>query len=325
MGIHMLTAGKLQDVIDAGVPFTWAEAVAVVQQAIASYERERAGAPNAPRLENLWLSPDGAVLCDGCMPALTVGDAAALLDALLRHAGATNLPGGLQYTLARATRQVDAPPLDSIAALATALCRHERGERSTVLRELYSRAIDLPPRTAAAPQIPRAASVPSPTHIPEGALTRIGLAREEESGSPRVTRRPAVAERRRTGPSVDELRRELRAADAELFDADPVLAGTEADTPPRLPPLADSEVRPHRRRWILGGITAAMIAFGVGYGCTYEWQHRGVQPNQVQVLPVASPTLRGSSTVDAPRPADDPFTADRSSVGGGPRSAPQAR
>src|SRR5262245_1915713 len=109
----MLTAGKLHDVIETGVPFTWAEAVAVVQQVIASCERDRAMAASAPRLENLWLALDGAVFCDsGMPPALTVGDAATLLEALLRHAAATSLPGGLQYTLARAKHQVDAPPYD---------------------------------------------------------------------------------------------------------------------------------------------------------------------------------------------------------------------
>jgi hypothetical protein len=325
----MLRAGKLQDVIDTGVSFTWAEAVAVVQQVIACHERERAGAPTAPCLENLWIAPDGAVLCEGGWPALTVGDAAMLLETCLRRAGETNVPGGLRYTLARAMRQVDAPPLDSIAALAMALSRHERAQASAILSDLYSRTIDAAPRTSAAEASPKAVSMPPRTAISERAPTPMRPAREGESE--RGTRRSAVPERRRNGPAVDALRRELRAADAVLYGAhvwentgntgntgedvtlfprrsdlyDPVLVRTAADTQRPPPTFLNGEApRRHLVRWIVGALTAVLISFGVGYGAAYEWHHREAQS---ALLEVGSDTPR-HVTVDEPPLAGDPFS-----------------
>jgi hypothetical protein len=297
----MLIAGKLQEVIDSGMPFTWAEAVAVVQQVIASYERERAGTSTPPRLENLWLAPDGTVLFEGCMPALTVGDAATLLDALLQHAQTMKLPGGLQYTLARATCQVDAPPLESIAALAKALSRQERAERTAILRDLYARTMNLAPGAVDPPPSPSVVSIKSRTAPSERTPTRV--AGEAGGGGPLVTGCPVVPERRLSGPSVAELRRELRAADAELYapvgDAgeettllpdmselyDPVLARTDADTLRRVLKSPDLEMRRrHLLQWIAGAMTAVLIAFGVGYGATYEWRHRGAHYPRVQLF-----------------------------------------
>jgi hypothetical protein len=328
----MLTAGKLQDVVETGAPFTWAEAVAIVQQVIASSERDRAGAPSAPGLENLWLAPDGAVFCDnGMPPALTVGDAATLLDALLRHAGGTSLPGSLQYTLARAKHQVDAPPYESIAALAKALSRQERAGRTAILRDLYSRTMNPAPRTAETPQAPRAVSMPSRTAVSERTPTPIDLAGRAADGGPHFTRRPAAVERRRNGLAVDELRRELRAADAECYRAhvrpaddntrlpgmselDPMLTRTEADTLRSFSTPRDSRFpRQPLVWWIVAGMAAVMIAFGAGYGFTYEWRHRETQPHRVQLLKVGSPAPDGFRTADAPAVTDEPVspTADR--------------
>jgi hypothetical protein len=308
----MLQAGKLQDVIDTGVPFTWAEAVAVVQQVIASCERERAGTSSPPRLENVWLAPDGSVFCDGGVPALTVGQAATLLDALLRHARVNNVPGGLQYTLARATRQVDAPPVESIAAFATALARHERAERSVILSELYSRMMDLA-GTADAPPSARVVSMPCRASTSEPAP----VAREGQAEGRRVSSPPDLPERRRSGPSVAELRRALRVADAERYarvgenvDADstrlphtsdlydPVLARTEADTGSAVPSFLDSEIRPrHLGQWIVGAMAAVLIAFGVGYGATYEWRHRGTPHPRVLLVQGGSPPAMGKASL----------------------------
>src|SRR6202035_2460603 len=54
--------------------------------------------------------------------------------------GTTRVPGGLRYTIARALREVVAPPFDSLADLSSALMRQERLDRSVVLRGLYARA-----------------------------------------------------------------------------------------------------------------------------------------------------------------------------------------
>jgi hypothetical protein len=298
----MRIAGKLQDVIDTGVSFTWAEAVAVVQQVIASAERERAATSTPTRLENLWLAPDGTVLFEDGPPALTVGDAATLLDALLRRAPAGHLPGGLQYTIARATRQVDAPPLASIAAFAAALSRHERAERSAVLSDLYSRTMDSGARASVAPQSARV--VPMPCRTASSELPPARVPGESGRGGLHVTGRSAVDERRRSGPSVAELRRDLRAADAELYAHveaaardditrlplmserdDPVLVRTDADRLLRVRAFPHSQRhRRHLLRWIVAAVTAVATAFGVGYGATYEWRHRGAQYIRTQLF-----------------------------------------
>src|SRR5688500_14638182 len=107
---------------------------------------------------------------------------------MLPRGGPTPVPGALRYTMARAMLEVDAPPFDSIDELSAVLQRHEKGDRTVVLREVYARA-----RAAAAS---------------------------------RVIAFPG--DRRRRGPQAAELRRQLRQADEELYIAGAALASAPA-------------------------------------------------------------------------------------------------
>jgi hypothetical protein len=138
-------------------------------------------------------------------------------------------------TLARALRDVEAPPFDSLLELSAALTRQEQGDRSAVLRDLYARAAATP-------------------------LRIVGL----------------DGERRRRGPSVAELRRQLREADEELFGQLNAIQPAPEKSPGSevlgsLELRAESvDVTPTAQRhtaWrrIVGAAAAATFAFGVGY------------------------------------------------------------
>jgi hypothetical protein len=105
--------------------------------------------------------------------------------------------GSLRYTIARAALEVEAPPFDSVDELSQALGRHERGERTAVIRGVIERA--------------RA------------------LSRSSE-------RDPTPFERRRSSWSAADLRRELRDADARDFEQQQALRALSAMTTTR-PPL----------------------------------------------------------------------------------------
>jgi hypothetical protein len=117
------------------------EAVAIVQQLIVAPNPERLTPPlGPPTPATVFISSDGSVSCSTSDSTFAVSDLAALLDVMLPPSGNTAIPGELRYTIARARMEVDAPPFDSLADFSRALARHERGERTVVLRRMIERA-----------------------------------------------------------------------------------------------------------------------------------------------------------------------------------------
>ena len=116
------------------------EAVAIAQKLIHEPRQCPLTAPlGPPAAGNVFLDDEGSVACSGCQSTPTVTEVAILLQALLPE-GAPNVSGPLRYTVARALHEVDAPPFDSLDALSASLARHERGDRSRVIRGLVLRA-----------------------------------------------------------------------------------------------------------------------------------------------------------------------------------------
>jgi hypothetical protein len=68
-----------------------------------------------------------------------VSEVGRLLEAMLLQGSRQAVPGGLRYTVARASLEVDAPPFDSLRALSSSLSRFEKGDRRQVLRTLLAR------------------------------------------------------------------------------------------------------------------------------------------------------------------------------------------
>jgi hypothetical protein len=117
------------------------EAVAIIQQLIVAPNPERLTPPLGPLTPaTVFISSDGSVSYSTSDSTFAVSDLAALLDVMLPPSGNTAIPGELRYTIARARMEVDAPPFDSLADFSRALARHERGERTVVLRRMIARA-----------------------------------------------------------------------------------------------------------------------------------------------------------------------------------------
>ena len=247
----------LSEMIGAGVRFDADEAVAVAQQLIASDRAEGAIARSLdpPSLDTVLIDRNGLVECHACATPPSVLGVGKLLQAMLPSDGSTRVPGALRYAIARALMEVLAPPFASIAEFGEALKRFERADRPTVLRELFARAARNDRRLVAL-----ASSVDSP-------------------------------ERRHRGPSVTELRRQLREADRALYllrveraaavsSPDPAqthlletgdVAGewvldraTDADSAAVGSARID-RVRRGRRRAAAVGAVAVTLAFGIGY------------------------------------------------------------
>jgi hypothetical protein len=101
----------------------------------------------------------------------------------------SHMVGSVRYLVARALLDVDAPPFDSLEDFSRALARHERGDRTEVVRRLLDRArSDI-------------------------------LARSGEA---------ALVDRRRAVPGIAELRRELRERDERVYDQQLALNALQA-------------------------------------------------------------------------------------------------
>src|SRR4051812_15856244 len=138
-----------------------AEAVAIVQQLIHAPAPASLTEPfGPPTAATVFVGTDGSVTCTTCDAPPVVSELAALLDAMLPPGGTSPIvpdggpaldalpppggpaqivPGGLRYSVARAQREVNAPPFDSVVEFSQALARHERGERSTVIQRALAR------------------------------------------------------------------------------------------------------------------------------------------------------------------------------------------
>jgi TolA-binding protein len=147
----MTAVQSLRDVIDRGVELRHYEAVAIAQQVIALLDVDlQLGPPlGPPSLDNVRLGPDGSIVCSGCATSPAVSEIAILLRAMLPRGGTARVPGALRYTIARALREVEAPPFGSLGDLSGALMRQERLDRSVVLRGLYARAAATSPNVVA--------------------------------------------------------------------------------------------------------------------------------------------------------------------------------
>jgi len=185
------------------------EVVAIVQQVIAlsgcADVRDLKPPFGPPSPSNVYLKPDGTVACDSCHATLAVSEAAGLLHELLPRG--SHVAGSLRYAIARALLEVDAPPFDSLDEFSATLARHERGDRAAIVRGLVERATA---RTG-------------------------GRLRAAE-------RTPSPFDRRRSSTSTADLRRELRDADARVYDQqraiDALSAMTKSAPEPRLARVA---------------------------------------------------------------------------------------
>jgi hypothetical protein len=127
-----------------GVVFEADEAVAIAQQLITSLRDpgntvEVHTPYGPPSAENVFLEDDGSVACRGCRMTPVVSEVAIFLEDLLPP-GSPRVPGGLRYTVARALLNVDVPPFDSLDDFSRDLARHERGNRTTLVRRALARA-----------------------------------------------------------------------------------------------------------------------------------------------------------------------------------------
>src|SRR4051794_8655822 len=286
-------AGRtLSELRHSGIELTSEEAVAVAQQLIASTPAAGSMLPRLgpPSLENVRVLPDGSVQCGDCGSTLEVPEIGALLAAMLPPGGRKRVAGALRYIIARALQQVDAPRFDSLDDLSKALSRHEGGASADVARQLYSRAV---PTTATAttvsPNLRVVSNTAGPRTAPVTATSKPGAVTRHWGPAAPAPR----TERRRRGPSVTDLRRQLREADQALFDRAPV--STRVTPPPARPvpvpapplrpvpvPVSDPDllgmrerpseavaIPPSRRSrlgsWLLAGAAAALIAFAAGY------------------------------------------------------------
>jgi Tol biopolymer transport system component len=144
----MLQPRSVSEFLGRGVVFEAHEAVAVVQQVIAtttSGNDELIPPFGPPTLDNVEIREDGAVLCPHCGVTPAVSEIGVLLDGMLPRSSFVRVPGGLRYTIARALNEVDAPPFDSVGALVAVLRRYERGNAREVVRGLTGRLTPAPP------------------------------------------------------------------------------------------------------------------------------------------------------------------------------------
>jgi len=227
---------------DAEITLRPHEAVAIAQLLIHHPEASAAVARppyGPPTPESVEVDSDGTVVCTCSASTPAVSEVAILLHALLPP-DTTRAPGGLRYAIHRALLEVEAPPFDSIEDFSRALARFERGDRAEVVRGLVERAMA---PTAAFNGPERFAPIPIP------------ISKREAAKNPRV-------ERRRAGPGADELRRQLREADRQFYEA---LVVFDNELPPSdLRASASDDVRRGGLGWrvpaMIGAALAASIA-----------------------------------------------------------------
>jgi len=193
------------------------EAVAIVQSLI---DRSSVSASDMihepygpPCPDNIELGSDGSIACTGCAATPAVSEMAILLETLLPR-GTPRVPGALRYAIARGLLEVEARPFDSLAEFSGSLLRFERGERADVIRALVARADaadrDDGPRLVVSRQ--HEAMVTTET-VALATTTSEALADHDVKLTP-----GGRFERRHLGAERDQLRRELRALDAQLYE-----------------------------------------------------------------------------------------------------------
>jgi hypothetical protein len=250
----MITAISIAELRGRGVDLSAAEAVAVCQALIAGDATEwDTQAPfGLPSPANVFLRADGSVVCRGCAATLTVLEAAIFLQALL-PSGSARVPGGLRYATARALLEVEVPPFESLEEFSRAIARFEDGDRHAVVARLVARA----ERSAVSivPVVPAAADGErrdaADEDVPSRHDTSPPLLRVADGQPSPLDDEPEVRfDRRRGAPRSDQLRRQLREADRELFELRVAMAAAAG---PR-----------RTRRVALSGPIAACFLAGLG-------------------------------------------------------------
>jgi len=297
----MSPAISLAELRAAGVDVSPQESVAIVQSLIHSELSAAALHPpfGPPTPESVTIDADGSVSGRGCATTPAVYELGILLHALVE--GASRVPGGLRYAIGRALLEVEAQPFDSLDEFSRGLERFEQGERSTIVRALFDRAQAVLP--AAASPAPQSTAVASST--------------------------PYV-ERRRSGASPTELRRQLRDVDRRLFEQRLAAAAPASET--------GGPMSRWRRAPIAAGLAAGLtlVAFG-------EYlHHRSASPSgtpeataiarRAETAPSAAPAPsvvvpqlsdgRSASSADTARRATDVEVTPRRAVRTSRRSAP---
>ncbi|MCU1382457.1 MAG: hypothetical protein JWL71_1154, partial [Acidobacteria bacterium] len=266
----MPTDQSLQELIAAGVELTYAEAIAIAQELITSVPIDDCAVPpfSAPSLDNVRIYPDGSVECLACGSTPAVSEVARLLEAMLwREDGKSRLPGSLRYTIARAQLEVDAPPFDTVAEFSAALARHERGDRSDIVRALFARA--------------------APAH-----------ARVVDVQSERRRRAPSASELRRQLRLADEALFYEAQANRRVAAEHTVPPAME---PVALPPrtnIVHTVKRSAAFRWLVTGAAAALIGFGAGYAVVHQFDAvtAPAMSTTVATARVPAATARGRTT-----------------------------
>jgi hypothetical protein len=187
----------------------------------------------------------GAVHCGGCAATPSVSEVGILLQDLLSRP-ASRVPGGLRYAISRALLDVEAPPFDTLQDFGATLERFEKGDRGQLIAELWKRARSV-----------------------------------NSEGQPQAY---AGTDRRHSGRSCSELRRELREADLRLHAAEQALH--RGGAAPRV-------ARPSRR----GSIAACLFA-GAALIAAGELAHS--RPDQPATAGNDSSTTGRSVVADAP-------------------------
>jgi hypothetical protein len=220
---YMLRRITIAELQQTNVAVRYDESIAIAQRLIeVSLGREGAAEVRPPygppTLSNVFLDQAGTVTCAGCDARLAVSEIGVLLQQLLAL-DTGRVPGAVRYTVARAMLEVDAPPFDSLEDFSEALARYERGDRDAALGRLVQRAAAAHTSLAAA---------------------------------------PLAADRRRGVSDVAELRRQLRDADARVYDQQRALDALGAMA--AIPPAA----RGPRRLAVGAGIAAGLVLIGAG-------------------------------------------------------------
>jgi len=140
----MTTTSSIAELQSAGVKLEAAEAVAIAQQLIQSLRGASVPAGleppyGPPTAATVVLGTDGSVTCAGCGSTPAISEIAVFLETLLPR-DTPRVPGALRYTIARALLEVDVAPFDSLDAFSEALARHERGDRTDIVRRLVQRS-----------------------------------------------------------------------------------------------------------------------------------------------------------------------------------------
>src|SRR5687767_13497480 len=98
----MNTAISIAEILGHGVEIRSSEAVAIAQRLThtEALDVDVQGPLGPPAPDNVFVNPDGSVVCRGCSITPAVSEIGILLDTMLRRT--TKVPGGLRYLIARA-------------------------------------------------------------------------------------------------------------------------------------------------------------------------------------------------------------------------------